>query len=124
VADFSGLIASEINSLPSELRPTFLRIFQAILTDLRIGHPTFAARDPLKNFGGAFLHGTTHATPGTEFTMAHGFERVPYLALACLPLDTVGAQMVNLTTTRAADDKRLYISSPTASASISLIVEG
>jgi hypothetical protein len=123
MADFAA-VAAELNSLPANLRPTFVRIFQAILGDLRIGHPTFADRDPLKNLAGAFLHTTTHATPDTEFTITHGFGRVPYLALPCLPLDTVGANIVELTVTKAADDKRIYLSSPTASAGITLIVEG
>jgi hypothetical protein len=123
MADWATIMA-EINGLPANLRPTFTRIFQGLLGDLRIGHPTFAARDPLKNFSGAFIHTTTHATPNTEFSIVHGFERIPYLLLPVLPLDTVGAQIVPLVVTRAVDDKRMYLSSSVASAPVTFAVEG
>lgn len=119
-----GFIESEIKALPVELRPTFLRIFRGFLKDIRFGHPTGSAADPMVNMAGGFFHGTTPATPGTEFTIAHGFGRVPYLAVPILRLDSVGSSIVSLTVARAADDKRLYLTSTEASVPISLAVEG
>jgi hypothetical protein len=117
-------VEAQINGLPVAMRPLFFQIFRTILRDLRFGHPTFEASDPCENFGAGFFHGTTAAVADTEFSIAHGFGRVPYLVIPVLPLDTVGAQIVPLTVTRVADDKRLYFSSPTQSASVSVYVEG
>lgn len=119
-----SLVESEIAALPQELRPIFKRIFQALLKDLRFGHPTGDVPDPMTNFGGGFFHGTTHAAANTEFSLPHGFGRVPYLLFPVLPLDTVGARIVPLTVTRAADDKRVYLSSSVESAPVTVAIEG
>ncbi len=119
-----GSVESEINSLPVELRPTFLRIFRSILKDMRFGHPNGSGTDPCLNFGAGFFHGTTPSSPGDEFTIAHGFGRTPYLASPVLLLDTVGSSMVPLTVSRVADDKRVYFTSTIADAPVSLVIEG
>jgi hypothetical protein len=120
-----GLIETEIKSLPANIQPTMLRIFRAFLKDLKLGHPTGdAARDPLVNFGGTFLHGTTPATPGDTVSLPHGFGRVPYLAFPVLRLDSVGSSIVSLTVARAADDKRVYVTSTVANAPFTIVVEG
>lgn len=119
-----GAIESEIKSLPVEMRATMLRIFRSFLKDIRFGHPTGDVPDPLVNMAGGFFHGTTPSTPGVEFSIAHGFGRVPYLAVPILRLDAVGSSIVPLTVSRAADDKRLYFTSTIADAPISLSVEG
>lgn len=110
--------------MPQELRPIFKRIFTALLKDLRFGHPTGDVPDPLLNFGGGFFHATTDATANTEFSIPHGFGRVPYLLYPVLPLDVVNAQIVPLKVTRAADDKRIYLSSSAESAAVTVAVEG
>jgi hypothetical protein len=107
-----------------EQRATMLRIFRAFLKDIRFGHPTGDVPDPTLNMAGGFYHGTTPSTPGTEFTIAHGFGRVPYLAVPVLRLDAVGSSIVPLTVSRVADEKRLYFTSTVASAPVSLAVEG
>lgn len=119
-----GFIETEIKSLPVEMRPTFLRIFRAFLKDIRYGHPTGDQPDPTLNMGGGFFHGTTPATPGDEFTIAHGFGRVPYLAVPILRLDSIGSSVVSLTVSRDADDKRVYFTSTEASTPISVFIEG
>lgn len=117
-----GYIERELNALPANLRPAFLRIFQAILKDLRLGHP--ADRTAMTNFGGAWFETTTPAGVNTEFTIPHGFGRTPYLLLPVLPLDVQGAQLVPLTVSRVADDNRVYLKSSVASAPITVGVEG
>lgn len=119
-----GFISSELQALPPDLRVILLRVFTSILTDIRLGHPKGEQPDPMKNLGGGFFAGTTAAIANTEFSIAHGFGRVPYLALPVLPLDQVGSKLVPLTVTRAADDKRVYFSSSVTSAPITLAVEG
>lgn len=119
-----GFIESEIKSLPAELRPTFLRIFRIVAKDVRLGHPKGEQPDPALNMGGGFFHAVTPATPGDEFTIVHGFGRVPYLAVPILRLDAVGSSVVAVTVSRAADDKRLYFTSTEASIPVSFFVEG
>lgn len=119
-----SLVQAKLNALPAALRAPMLEIFTAILRDVRFGHPLGEQPDPCTNFGAGFFTATTAAIGGDEFTVTHGFGRVPYLAIPVLPLDSVGSQIVPLTVTRAADDRRIYLSSPTASADICLVVEG
>jgi hypothetical protein len=119
-----GTVENEIKTLPANLQPTMLRIFRAFLRDLRFGHPTGETNDPLVNFGGAFLYGTTPSAPGDTVTIAHGFGRTPYLAIAGLRLDAVGSSIVPLTVQRAADDKRIYLTSTESDAPFTLLVEG
>lgn len=117
-----GFVEREIASLPREMRPALTRIFQAVLKGLRIGHP--AQGEPSTNFSAAFYEFTTPATPGDTFTIAHQFGRAPYLAIPVLALDTVNAVVVPLTVQRAADEKRIYLTSSEASATGLLYVEG
>lgn len=119
-----GFIRSKIAALPAELRPIFTDIFTIVLKDLRLGHPTGSQPDPLTNFGGGFFQGTTASIANDEFTIAHGFGRTPYLAWPVLPLDQVGTRTVDLAVTRAADNKRIYLSSSVVSAPITVVVEG
>lgn len=119
-----GLLTAKINSLPANLRAPMLEIVTILCRDIRFGHPKQEQPDPLLNMGGGFFAGTTHATPGTEFTIAHGFGRTPYLLMPVLCLDTPGAQIVPLTVNRAADDRRIYLTSSVASAPIVCAVEG
>ncbi len=119
-----GYLESEIKSLPEAIRPTMLRLFRAFVKDIRFGHPNGETTDPELNMAGAFLHATTPTVPGTEFSMPHKFGRTPYLALPVLRLDTVGVSLVSLTVSRAADDKRIYLTSTVGSAPICLAVEG
>ncbi len=118
-----GYLLSEVKALPADQRPTMTRI----VTDLckhRFGHSTQMAPDPLENVQGAFLTATTPAVANTEFSISHGFGRTPYGAMPWLPLDVVGSRTVPLTVTRAADDKRIYLSSSVESAPFTLVVEG
>lgn len=119
-----GFLEGEIKALPEAMRASMLRIVRHLAKEMRYGHPNGDQPDPALNFGGAFFHGTTPDTPGDEFTIAHGFGRTPYLALPILVLDTVGSELVPLTVSRAADDKRLYFTSTEAGAHFSLFVEG
>lgn len=117
-------VEREVNGLPANLRAIFLRIFRPVLKEIRLGHPTGDNPDPAENFGGGFYHTVTAVTPGDEFTIAHGFGRTPYLLIPVLPLDVVNAELVPLSVSRAADDRRIYLKSTVGSAPISVYVEG
>lgn len=119
-----GYLNSIVNTLPQEMRKPILDIVTAIVKDIRFGHPQGEQPDPMTNIGGGFFHGTTPATPGDEFSIEHGFGRIPYLALPVLRLDAVGSSVVPVTVARAADVKRIYLTSTIANAPVSFAVEG
>lgn len=119
-----GLIESELQGISDvKDRAVLLRIFRYVLKELRVGHPTGMVPDPAENFSAAFLTGTTASVANNEFTLPHGFGRVPYLAFGVLPLDQEGAQLVPLTVTRVADNKRIYLSSSVTDAPVTIYVE-
>jgi hypothetical protein len=117
-----GNVETSLAGLDRDEQRIFKSIFQYILGDMRFGR----AEDSTvaKNFGAVFYSGTTHATPGTEFSIPHGFGRPPYLLIPVLPLDAVNATLVPLTVTRAADSSRIYLSSSVASAPFVVFIEG
>lgn len=119
-----GFVLRELQGLPVADRVIFTRIFTDVLKNMRIGHPIGTQPDPLTNFAGGFFAATTASVANTEFSIQHGFGRVPYLLHPVLPLDQLNAQIVPLKVTRVADDKRVYLSSSVVSASITVAVEG
>lgn len=124
MADLGSLL-SELSGLDPAAKKVLTRVLNALVPDIRFGHPTGDnTKDPAKNFGGAFFQGTTHATPNTEFSIQHRFGRAPYLAMPVLPLDQVLTRAIDLKVTKAADADRLYFSSSVASAPFTLYVEG
>lgn len=119
-----GYVEAELAALPADQRAVWRRIFTALLRDLRFGHPKGQQPDPCLNFGAGFFHTTTPAVINTEFTLAHGFGRAPYLAFPVLLLDAVGSTDGTFTVTQAADENRVYLKSSAASLPCSFVVEG
>lgn len=115
-------VTTLLGPLEPALKRTFGQIFEYVLGNLRIGQPV--ARTRSENLQGYFYDATTPAVAGSEFTVAHGLGRAPYLLVSVLPLQAQGAQTVPLTVTRAADATAVYLSSTTANAPITVLIEG
>jgi hypothetical protein len=113
---------SLIRSLPDPVRRGLEPLLDYLFGNLRLGRCQAGSR--AENLQLYALSGTTHGTPGEEFSMAHGLGVAPYLLLPVLPLDTVGAALVPLTVTRVADSQRVYLSSSVADAPVRVLVEG
>lgn len=111
-----------LRSLPQDTRLPLGQVFEYVLANLRLGRCAVGHR--AENLQMYAIRGVTHATPNTEFSIAHGLGTAPYLALPFLPLDTVNASIVPLTVTKPADGTRVYLSSPIAGANITILVEG
>jgi hypothetical protein len=111
---------------------TLKGIFRYVLSNIAFGRATaggggvsqVSSAAPAENFPGGFFKGTTAAVANREFTVAHNFGRSPYLLIPVLPLDQIGAQLVPLTVTRAADASYVYLKSGVVSAPIFVYVEG
>lgn len=98
---------------------------QEVQSNLLAGRPTYGDNQTSRgaNIRWFPLSGTTSATPNGEFSILHGLSTIPYNLIPCLPLDGVGGMLVDLTVTRAADEKRVYLSSSVADAPITVFVE-
>ena len=88
---------------------------------LRFGHPDAGTR--AENFQIYFFRATTPAVANTEFSIHHGLQITPSLAIPLVPLDEVGASLITLTVTRVADTERVYFSSPQTNTSFTLGLE-
>ena len=118
-----GQIETMLNGLEEPQQKTvFKRVFEYLLANLRFGRADDG--EAAVNFGGGFFQGKTDAVANTEFTIAHTFGRAPYLLMPVLPLNVIGAQVVRLKVTKAADSTRIYLSSPDTSATFRVYLEG
>lgn len=119
----SSYIEQLTGGLDGKTKKALKLIFDYVLKGgLRFGRPDTATAS--ENFTAAFYEATTDSVADTEFSIEHGFGRVPYMVIPVLPLDTPDARIVPLTVTQAADSKRIYLSSSETSAAIRLYVEG
>lgn len=96
--------------------------FKYILRDIRLGRVTVGKA--ATNLSGGFFSGKTPSVANQEFTIPHTFGSPPYLLLPVLPLDQVGASMVRLTLSRAADASNVYLKSPDTAQTVFVYLEG
>ena len=112
-----GYIRSLINGLADEAgRRGLVLAFEEVLGNFTIG----PVEDGKRAVNGQtyFFTATTSSVANTEFSIHHGQGQSPLWVRPILPCDAVNAQTVLLTTTRAADEQRVYLSSPSTSAAI------
>lgn len=87
---------------------------------LTFGDPDHQRR--ATNFRATYQAVTTATSTG-EFSLVHGMESAPTVAIPVLDVGQPGAQLVSLQVTRAADSKRIYLTSPSTGARVTLLVE-
>lgn len=109
-----GFVDAILNNLDDKVKRILVPAFEYVLDTIRFGHPDPGTR--AENFSIFWFTVTTPSTGGTEFSIHHGLNVTPQLLIPVLPLDVVGAQIVPLQVTRAADGQRVYLSSPSTSA--------
>lgn len=114
-------IESLTGSLDPPVKRAFKQVFDYVLRNLRLGPVVHQTR--CENLQAYYLSSTTPATANTEFSVAHGLGRTPYVLVPVLGLDAVNAQIVPLTVSRAADATRIYLKSSSTSAAIAVMVE-
>ncbi len=116
-----GYIKGLLGFLPSDSRRVFGVIFDYLLGNLRVGLPGHQKR--AENLAWVQLDGTTPAVADTEFSIEHGIETAPRVLFPCVDLTTVGAKLIPLSVTRAADNRRVYLSNSSTSAAFTVFVE-
>ena len=116
-----GYVESELGALPADQKRALVSAFRYVLNNL-----PFGAVDPgerATNFQMYFLSSTTPSVANTEFSIAHGLGGTPNTLIPVLGLNQVGAQIVPLQVSRAADVNRIYLKSSSTSAALMLLVE-
>src|SRR5512146_682447 len=107
----NGYVDQLLGTIEPNLKAALKRVFDYVLPEGRLGRPD--DRQKSENFFAHFYTATTPSPAGTEFSIAHGLGRTPYLLVPVLPLDADGNQIVPLEVTRAADNVRVYLKSTT-----------
>lgn len=116
-----GGVEALVGGLDSLIKKAIIAIFDYVLKNLRFGRP--AHQTKAENFQASYVEGTTHATADTEFSILHGRETAPYLALPVLDLGAIGSRTPVLEVTKAADANRIYLSSPEEGVPFTLYLE-
>jgi hypothetical protein len=106
-----GYIAQLLNRLDADTRQALTAAFEYVMREFSLGANTKA-----ENFNWFRVEGTTHATANTEFSVSHGMDHAPSKLVPIIPLDTVNATLPQLTVTRAADARRVYLKSASTGA--------
>jgi hypothetical protein len=114
-----GYVESLLGGLESLLKRPLLEAFRYVVGNGRFGPASHQAKS--ESFQAYYQESTTSDST-SEFSVAHGMGRIPYLAVQVLPLDVVGAQLVPLTVTRAADAQRVYLKTEAGSTSAPFIL--
>ena len=113
-----GYIAQLLNRLPADDRQVLLQAFEHVLDEWRLGDSAKAT-----NAAWYQLESTTASGANTEFSIRHGLGFTPVKLIPVLPLDTVNAQLIPLTVSRAADGQRIYLKSSSTSTVFRIYVE-
>ena len=116
-----GAIENELNGVPAEFRVRLLNAFREVLK-MRFGRPPAEGRSKAENLPGALVAGRTAATAGEEFSIEHGLNSAPYLWIP-LGAFVTNVQSVQLTVSRAPDNRRCYFTSTDEDAPFAVYVE-
>src|SRR5688572_754728 len=116
-----AFIEAAFGGTDKETKKASVEAFRYVLGNLNLGAPEEARRS--KNFQWYWFSATTSSVANQEFSIAHGLQRTPSVIIPVLNVANVGARIVNLQVTRAADMNRIYLSSPSTSAAITVLVE-
>ena len=112
-----GYVKSLINGVSNDRDRQLLALsFEEVLDNFRTG----PVEDMKRAINGQsyFFQATTSSVANTEFTIRHGQGQTPLWVRTILPLDAVNAQTVLLSVSCVADDQRVYLKSPSTSATI------
>lgn len=114
-----GYIKSELAAFKSDEKNALQNILTYVLNNL-----SWARLDGGRATNAQLYYKsvTTSTAANVEFSVPHGLGSTPSYLIPVLPLDEVGAQVVPLTVSRAADDKRVYLKSSSTSAAITILV--
>lgn len=113
-----GYVAQLLNGLDANVRVVLNMAFEYVMRENALGSNTKA-----ENFSWFRIEGVTSSTPNAEFSVEHGMDHIPSKLIPIVPLDTVNASLVPLVVSRAADIRRIYLTSSVAGATFDAYLE-
>lgn len=116
-----GYVNTLLNKLPSEQKTSLVPAFEYVLDNWRLGGAEDGQR--AENAQWYRFDTNTAAVANEEFSIRHGLNQRPSHLMHALDLTSSGGQLVNLKVTRPADAARIYLSSPTTNAFITVWAE-
>ena len=116
-----GYVKSIVGGLQKDIKLALEQAFTYILGNLMLGGLNEGRR--AVNFQWYWFSGTTSTTANTEFSIQHGMGKVPTVIIPVLPLSQVGASLVPMQVSRAADNNRIYLTSSSTNAAFTVLVE-
>lgn len=119
MADIGG-VKSFLGSLDKDTKLAMEQVFTYVLNNLSLG--TVEHQTRATNLQAYYLLSTTPSVANAEFSISHGLGGTPSVLVPVLPLNQIGAQIIPLRVSRAADDKRVYLTSSSTSAAIAVLV--
>ncbi len=114
-----GYLKSELASFEGGQKTGLQNIVTYILNNLSFAR---LDRGRATNAQLYYLSGTTSTAANVEFSIAHGLNAAPSYLIPVLPLNEIGARLVPLQVTQAADAKRVYLASSSTGAAITVMV--
>lgn len=114
-----GFVKTVLGGVPDVVKKGVEQAFTYVLGSLSI---TASDRGKAGNFLLYYIEGTTSSVANQEFTIAHGMESTPTVLIPVAKLHEVNTQLVPLTISRAADNKRVYLKSSATSVAITVLV--
>lgn len=113
-----GFIDTQINNLPTDIRYPLKNAFYYLMDNWRFGVEKRAENAQLYR-----ITSTTATTANAEFVVPHNLGITPTQLMPILDLSLIGAQMVPLTVSRAADESNVYLKSSSTGAVFTVLVE-
>jgi len=114
----AGYIATLLNGLDSDVKRVLVPAFDYLQNNWRLGTGVRAT-----NAQWYRVESTTASVAGTEFSIKHGLGVAPTTLIPVLDVGAVGAQLVPLAVSRAADAERVYLTSSSTSAAFIAYLE-
>ena len=113
-----GYVESLLNVLDPKIKTPVVQAFHYVMDNWRIGDNNRAQNAQLYKF-----QTVTASVANDEFSIHHGQGEKPSKLIPILDLNVVNSEIPRLIVSRAPDNQRIYLKSPTASATITVLVE-
>lgn len=116
-----GLLRQKAKAIPD---PTTRSLMVEIVEELnRLAFGGVDTDNPKATNFALYHQAATTGGSTSEFSLAHGMDRTPHLAILTLDLTQPGATLVPLEVGKAADGRRIYLKSTSTGRPFSLLVE-
>lgn len=117
----SGIVNTYWAGTDNAVRKAAKAAFQYILRNLKLG--PVEDQSIAGNMGGIWYEVKTSSVANQEFSIQHQQNQVPTMIIPGAPLNVVGASIVPMEVSQAADNMRVYLKSTSTGATAYVYVE-